>query len=406
MCAMPDLKTLSEKGLNKKAALGSDIDLSQYSRQGGDWSYDEDYQSFEEAEKDHLLKAGVELTDEGHAGTFFQADRKIMHCKASQPGLEVLPIKEALAQHEWLQDYYWRLIPVDADKYTAQTELELDNGYFIRALPGARIAYPVETCLYIRTQGLAQHVHNIVIAEPGSQLNVITGCTAHPGVNTGLHLGVSEFYVKAGAQLTFTMIHNWAADIQVRPRSAILVEGNGVFISNYIILKPVKSVQTYPSARLTGPGAIASLNSIIVAHPGSELDLGGRVFLEAPHTRAEVVARTVTTGGKVIARGHLIGMEPNIKAHLECRGLILSKTGIIHAIPELEGQTADVEMSHEAAVGRIAQEEIEYLMARGLTEEEATSTIVRGFLSLKIEGLPRVLEEEIDRMIQETRGAM
>jgi Fe-S cluster assembly protein SufB len=329
-----------------------------------------------------------------------------MHCKTSQPGLEILPIKEALQKYDGLKEYYWKLVSVEADKYTAATELELDNGYFIRALPGAKLTQPVETCLYIRTEGMAQHVHNIVIAEPGSQLHIITGCTTHPGVNSGLHLGISEFFIKKGAQLTFTMVHNWAENVHVRPRSAIIVEEGGVYMSNYIVLKPVKSVQMYPSVRLVGEGAVARLNSVVVAHPGSELDLGGKVVLEAPHTKAEVIARTVTTGGTAIARGHLIGKVPQVKAHLECRGLILAKKGIMYAVPELTGEVAGVEMSHEAAVGRIAQEEIEYLMARGLTEDEAASTIVRGFLNIEIEGLPQALEDDIERTIQETEKGL
>jgi Fe-S cluster assembly scaffold protein SufB len=139
-----------------------------------------------------------------------------------------------------------------------------------------------------------------------------------------------------------------------------------------------------------------------MAHPGAQVDLGGRVILKAPHSRAEIIARTITTGGTSISRGHLVGQAPDIKAHLECRGLILAPQGQIIAIPELEGHVAGVDMSHEAAVGRIAAEEIEYLMARGLDEEEAVSTIVRGFLWVKIEGLPEGLQEEIEKTIQET----
>ncbi|RLB11608.1 MAG: SufD family Fe-S cluster assembly protein, partial [Deltaproteobacteria bacterium] len=117
--------------------------------------------------------------------------------------------------------------------------------------------------------------------------------------------------------------------------------------------------------------------------------------------RAEVISRTVSTGGTIIARGHLIGEAQGIKAHLECKGLLLSPTGRIHAIPELEGRTSDLDMSHEAAVGKIAKEEIEYLMARGLSEQEATSLIIKGFLSLDIEGLPDELKKEIDKLILE-----
>jgi len=397
-----EIKVRAEKSLEKKAALGPDLNLEEFSRQGGAWEYDPDYRQFAPEERSHLLKAGIELTDEEHAGTFLQADARVVHCRARQEGVEVWPITEALQRHDWLADHLWNLVAVDADKYTARTELSLDNGYFIRALPGAQVAEPVEACLYLKTDRFAQHVHNVVIVEPEASLHIITGCTAHPGVRSGLHIGVSEFYVRRGATLTFTMIHNWAEDIHVRPRTAVLVEEGGRYISNYVLLRPVKTVQMYPTVTLAGAGAVARLQSIFIAHPGSELDVGGRVILKAPQTRAEVIARSLTTGGRCISRGHLVGEVPDVKAHLECRGLILAPSGVIYAIPELEGRAAGVDMSHEAAVGRIAQEEIEYLMARGLDEEEAVSTIVRGFLSVKIEGLHPALEEELERAIQES----
>ena len=399
---MSEIKSRAARSATKSAALGSDLDLGSFSRQGGAWTYDPDFQRFDPEERSHLLKAGIELTDEEHAGTFLQADARVVHCRANQEGVEVLPIREAMAKHEGLADHLWRLVAVDADKYTASTELELDNGYFIRALPGAQVKAPVESCLYIKTDRFSQHVHNLVIVEEGASLHVITGCTTHPGVRSGLHIGVSEFYVRRGGSLTFTMIHNWAEDIHVRPRTGVLVEEGGRFVSNYVLLRPVKTVQMYPTVTLAGADAVTRLQSIFIAHPGCELDVGGRVILKAPRTRAEVIARSLSLGGRCVSRGHLVGEVPEVKAHLECRGLILAPHGVIYAVPELEGQAAGVDMSHEAAVGRIAAEEIEYLMARGLDEEEAVSTIVRGFLSVKIEGLPPALEEELDRAIQES----
>jgi Fe-S cluster assembly scaffold protein SufB len=399
---MSEIKTRAEQSATKLAAFGADLDLRTFSRQGGPWDYDPDYRQFAPEERSHLLKAGIELTDEEHAGTFLQADARVIHCRVNQEGVEVLPITEALARHDGLADHLWRLVAVDTDKYTAQTELALDNGYFIRALTGAQVKAPVEACLYLKTDRFSQHVHNVVIVEPEARLHVITGCTTHPGVRSGLHIGVSEFYVRRGGTLTFTMIHNWAEDIHVRPRTGVLVEEGGRFISNYVLLRPVKTVQMYPTVTLAGTDAMARLQSIFIAHPGCDLDVGGRVILKAPRTRAEVIARSVSTGGRCVSRGHLVGQVQDVKAHLECRGLILSPHGVIYAVPELEGQVAGVEMSHEAAVGRIAAQEIEYLMARGLDEEEAVSTIVRGFLSVKIEGLPPALEEELERAIQES----
>jgi len=197
------------------------------------------------------------------------------------------------------------------------------------------------------------------------------------------------------------MIHNWAEDVEVRPRSVACVEEGGTFISNYICMKPVRSLQMYPTTHLVGKNAVARFYSIIVGSPGSEYDVGGRIFLKEKGCRAEIIARAISNGGAIISRGDLIGEAPDIKAHLECRGLLL-KGGVIHAIPELRGLVDGVEMSHEAAVGKIAQEEIAYLMSRGLSEQEATSTIVRGFLSVDIPGLPPQLKAEIDRAIEES----
>ena len=398
---MSEIKQRAEQGREKKAAFGPDLDLAEFSRQGGAWEYDPDYRQFSPEERSRLLTTGIELTDQDHAGTFLQADKAIVHCQTRQPGVEVLPITEALSRYDWVREHLWRLVAVDADKYTASSELDLDNGYFIRALPGAKIQQPVESCLYLRTDRFAQHVHNLVVVEEGAELNLITGCATHPGVISGLHIGVSEFYVRQGGQLTFTMIHNWGKDVHVRPRTGVMVEAGGRYISNYIMLRPVKSMQMYPTVTLNGPEAVARMQTITIAHPGCELDIGGRVILKAPHTRAEVIARTITTGGTSISRGHLVGLEPDIKAHLECRGLILGN-GMVYAVPELEGRVAGVDMSHEAAVGKIAAEEVEYLMARGLDEDEAVSTIVRGFLNVKIEGLPPGLEEEMELAVQES----
>ena len=308
--------------------MGRDLNLEAFSRQGGAWEYDPDYRQFSPEERSRLLTAGIELTDEDHAGTFLQADKAIIHCQTRQPGVEVLPITEAVRRHDWANNLLWGLVAVDADKYTAAAELELDNGYFIRALKGAHIAQPVESCLYLRSDRFAQHVHNLVVVEEGASLHIITGCATHPGVRSGLHIGVSEFYVKKGGHLTFTMIHNWGEDVHVRPRTAVMVEEGGTYVSNYLLLRPVKPVQMYPTVTLNGEGAVARMQSIVIAHPGSELDIGGRMILKAPHTRAEIIARTITIGGYSMARGHLVGLAPDIKAHLECRGLILG-TGVV-----------------------------------------------------------------------------
>jgi Fe-S cluster assembly scaffold protein SufB len=403
MHGIEELKERAVKAAEKKAALGQDINLKEFDDSFVVHSYmaDEDLCALPQVEQKRLIMAGLDVSQKERAGTFFQKDTSVIHCHSTQDGIEVIPIRKALEHHPWIRDYYWKLVPVDADKYTAAVELNLHDGYVIRALPGSKSIYPVQACLYLDKEGLQQNVHNIIVAEEGSELHIITGCSTSPHMKKGIHVGISEFFIKKNAKLSFTMIHNWAEDMMVRPRSVAQVEEGGLFLNNYVCMKPVKSLQMYPTTHLVGRDAVARFYSIIVGSPGCECDLGGRIFLKHPGNKAEIVARTISNGGRIIARGHLIGEVPDIKAHLECKGLLL-KGGLIHAIPELEGHVDGVEMSHEAAVGKIAQEEIAYLMSRGLSEEEATSTIVRGFLNVDIPGLPPQLRAEIDRAIEES----
>ena len=359
-------------------------------------------ESLDEEEILKLKQTGIDFSGTSRTGSFIQTNCAVTRCDCSVEGVELLPLTDALKKYNGLEEYYWKLVSPEKDIFTQEAARHLDNGYFIRALPGEKVVYPLQACLYIRNDNVAQRIHNIVVAEEGSELHIITGCATHPHLTTGLHIGISEFYVKKGAKLVFTMIHNWGENVYVRPRTGIVVEEDGTFLSNYISLQGVKSVETFPTATLAGLNAMARFNSVIVAPEGSLLDTGARIILDAPLARSEIISRTISYGGTVIARGHLIGNSPDVKAHLECQGLMLTEKGVIHAIPELEAHVADVDMSHEAAVGRIAQEEIEYLMARGLTEEEATSTIVRGFLNVKIDGLPPELEAEIQAAVEES----
>jgi hypothetical protein len=316
-----------------------------------------------------------------------------------------MSISRAREKHPWLSDYLWKNISPDTDKFILQAKKKTHEGYFIHALAGVEAKDPIQSCLYLSKEGFSQNVHNVVVAEPGSELHIITGCATAPHLKSGLHIGVSEFYVKRGAKLTFTMIHDWGEKINVRPRTVIRVEEGGTIISNYISLKPVGSLQMFPTTYLDGKGAVARFNSILVAGPGSFLDVGSRVVLNAPDTRAEIISRGISSGGSIIARGELVGKVSGIKAHLECHGLILNE-GLMQAIPELSGYVPGVEMSHEAAVGKIDQREIEYLMSRGLDEEQAISTIVRGFLNVDIEGLPADLKKRLDETISETQKEM
>jgi hypothetical protein len=137
-----------------------------------------------------------------------------------------------------------------------------------------------------------------------------------------------------------------------------------------------------------------------VAQKGSHLDVGSKAILKAKGCRAELVARTISRGGYIASRGLIEGDVPDTKAHLECRGLLLDNEGVIYAVPELKGIVQGVDLSHEAAVGKINEDEIQYLMARGVDADTATALIVRGFLDVDIEGLPPALQAEMKKAIE------
>ncbi len=395
---MRSLDDKAREAKDKEAAIGPDIDLNAYSLESPRHADIKTLKVLSQEDGERMALAGLDIDEKERAGTYIQKDGISIHSGSRHDGLEIIPIKKALAELDWIKDYYWKMASVDTDKYTARARLDLQNGYVIRALPGKKITLPAQACLYLEKEGFNQNVHNIIIAEEESELHIISGCASASHVTQGLHVGVSEFYVKKNAKLSFSMIHHWAENVVVRPRSVGIVEKGGLFLSNYISMKPVKSVQSYPTVYLVGKGAVARSYSLLVGSPGSELDVGGRIYLRAKDTRAEIISRAITNGGNIISRGDIIGEVEGVRGHLECHGLILNG-GIMHAIPELNGMADGVELSHEAAVGKIAQEEILYLMSRGLTEEEATATIVRGFLSIDIPGLPGPLKAEIDRAV-------
>jgi len=401
-----NLKKRAESAAEKKAAFGEDIELEKFEEGSRVSKPIEDLRTLDEESKRTLLQVGVVPSEEGRSGSLLVLDNTVSHSSLKDKNVELMSTRKALEKYEWLKEYSWKLVAVDTDKYTAKTYLEDADGYFIRVPAGKKSSLPVQTCLLLGSDKVFQTVHNIVIVEEGASLDIITGCTAKKGVEEGLHLGISEMYVKKGATLNFTMIHNWAEQIGVRPRTVIHVEEGGTYVSNYICLKPVRSVQTYPTVKLEGKGAVTRLNTIAIAHSGSELDLGSRAIFNAPGTKAELISRTITIGGRIVARGEMIGNAKGAKGHLECKGLVLTDKGSQLAIPILEANVDDIELTHEAAVGKIAKDQVEYLMARGLTEDEAVGMIVRGFLDVGIRGIPEELRKEIENTITQTAFGM
>lgn len=354
-------------------------------------------------------KAGVESDEKTRSGTFMHIDQSTLYSKindAYKDKIEIMDTKEALHKHPWLEDYRWKLIDEDKDEFTKKVANEFSGGYFIRILPNIEVILPLQSCLMITKNNLEQRVHNIIIAEEGSKAHLITSCIQHPLIESSTHIGISEFYIEKGAKLNFTMIHNWKEKTLVRPRSAAIIEDYGEFVSNYLCLRPVRDSQMYPTALCNGKYSKASFNTILFGQRQSLVDVGSKAILNGKGSRTEMVSRAIARkGSKIYVRGRIEGNHQESKGHLECKGLLLDSESYIHAIPELVARKEGAELSHEAAVGRISEKEITYLMTRRLNEEEAVSMIIRGFMDTSIMGLPKDLNKEINRIIDLTAEA-
>ncbi|MDO8879524.1 MAG: SufD family Fe-S cluster assembly protein [Coriobacteriia bacterium] len=405
---LAEIRAAAEAAADRPAALGPDIDITRF-RTVSEADTIASLDSLERQVKETVLLSGFTADETERSASYFQMDRTPIYervQKAFDDAIEIMSTEEALKLYgeEMLEKYWWRAVDPGKDKYTAIVALHQTEGYFIRIKAGRKVEKPIQACLFVSESDVSQNVHNVIIVEDGAEANVITGCNIHTDVKEGLHAGISEFYVGRGAKLTFTMVHNWAEDFSVRPRTGIVVEEDGIYINNYVLLKPVKSIQAFPVAKLVGDRSTAVFNSIVYGLKDSVIDLGSETQLIGENTRSEAVARTVSMDrSTVYSRGRLIGRTNTCKAHLDCRGIVQSAESTQWAIPDLASEGAPgAELSHEAAISPIAAEEIYYLMTRGLPKDEAVSMITRGFVSIDIPGLPDVLRKQIDKAIEET----
>jgi len=405
---LAEIRAAAEAAIDKPAALGPDIDITRF-RTVSEADKIASLDSLQRQVKETVLLSGFTSDESERSASYFQMDRTPIYervQKAFDDAIEIMSTEEALKLYgeEMVEKWWWKAVAPDKDKYTAIVALHQTEGYFIRVKAGRKVEKPIQACLFVSESDVSQNVHNIIILEDGAEANVITGCNIHTDVKEGLHAGISEFYVGKGAKLTFTMVHNWAEDFSVRPRTGIVVEEDGVYINNYVLLKPVKSIQAFPVAKLVGDRSTAVFNSIVYGLKDSVIDLGSETQLIGEGSRSEAVARTVSMDrSTVYSRGRLIGRTNSCKAHLDCRGIVQSAESTQWAIPDLASEGAPgAELSHEAAISPIAAEEIYYLMTRGLPKDEAISMITRGFVNIDIPGLPDVLRKQIDKAIEET----
>lgn len=332
----------------------------------------------ENAIKKSIKKVGIDLDKD--TPKYLQVDFNPLIQYSGIKGLEILSTKDALKKYPWLKSYFWKLVDKDKDEYTKYSYKHEFNGYFIRAKKNVKIQTPIQACLYLNTNEIIQNVHNIIIAEEGSELDIITGCTIARHA-TGKHIGISEFFLKKNSKVNFTMIHAWNEGTEVFPRTGVFVENNSTFVSNYILLTPTQKLQMSPKI-IALRNSKAILKSLLLGRKSSFVDVGGEIILKGSKSSGLIESRIVAKNtSKIISRGKIVAEGENSKGHIECRGLLVSRRAEIQAIPELVSKNEKSELTHEASVGKIKDEELWYLMSRGLNEGEAINLIVSGFLN-------------------------
>ena len=358
---------------------------------------------------EEAYKAGIEADEGNRSGTFFHLDQSTVYSKVNKlfkGNIELMDIKAALQKYSWLSTYMWRLVDENKDEFTQKVAEDFSGGYFMRIMPGAQITFPLQSCLLITQEDLEQRVHNIIIAEEGAKANIITSCVQHSNVPNASHLGISEIYVKKAAKLNFTMIHQWNENTLVRPRSAAEIADRATFVSNYVCMRPVRDAQMYPTAYCEGEYSTVSFNNILYGHSNSLLDIGSKAVLKGKSSKAEMISRAIVRkDSKMIVRGLIEGNNEGCRGHLECRGLLIDDDALIQSIPELIARKKGVEITHEAAVGKISEKEITYLMTRKLSRDQAISLIIRGFMDVSILGLPDALNAEIRKIVEASAEA-
>jgi Fe-S cluster assembly scaffold protein SufB len=241
--------------------------------------------------------------------------------------------------------------------------------------------------------GGLQAPHNIAIIEKGADVTIYTGCTIAPE-SFGLHVGITEYYVEDEATLRYIMVHSWNRVSHVRPITAVWIKPGGKYISYYVSIGRVKTLQTYPVIYLE-KNAYTYTASILLGLENSILDVGGLAYLLGEGSAAEIISRSLGKDfSRITTRARIVGKSG--KGHIDCRGLLLSENSVIETIPELLAETPNVILTHEASIGKIAEDEINYLISRGFTREEAVGIIIRGFISLDIKGIPERVKKHIE----------
>ncbi len=318
-------------------------------------------------------------------------------------GVIFLDTDTGLKEHpELFKEYFGTVIPTADNKYAALNTAVWSGGSFIYIPPGVKVDIPLQAYFRINAENMGQFERTLIIVDEGAEGHYIEGCTAPIYSTNSLHSAVVEIIIKKGAKFRYTTIQNWANNIYnlVTKRAVAHEEASMEWVDGNI---GSKLTMKYPSVYLMGRGARGEVLSVAYAGKGQHQDAGAKMVHVAPDTTSRITNKSVSKdGGKTTYRG-LAKVAPgayNSKLNVNCDALILDEISASDTIPYIEIEEDRTTLAHEATVGRIGEEQLFYLMSRGLGEADALSMIVLGFMEPFTRELPMEYAVELNRLIQ------
>lgn len=358
--------------------------------------------------KDTFDKLGVpEAERKFFAGAEAQYDSEVVyhHLKEDleKKGVVFTSTDNAVKMYpELMKKYFGTVIPPTDNRYAALNTATWSGGSFIYVPKGVKVGIPLQAYFRINAEKAGQFERTLIIADEGSDVTYLEGCTAPIYMTSSLHSAVVEIVVHKNAHVRYVTIQNWSKNVYnlVTQRAYVYENGYMEWIDANI---GSKTNMKYPSAFLKGKGAKGDILSIAVAGDKQIQDSGGKVYHLAPNTTSRIISKSVSKGTGVSTYRGLVHIDKdatNSKSMVRCDALLLDEGAKTNTYPYNEIYANDATISHEATVGRIGQDELFYLMSRGMSEEDAVTTIVMGFINPLVEVLPMEYSLELKRLIK------
>ncbi|GIU91988.1 MAG: Fe-S cluster assembly protein SufB [Acidimicrobiia bacterium] len=301
-----------------------------------------------------------------------------------------------------VREYFGTVIPPNDNKFAALNSAVWSGGSFIYVPAGVRVEQPLQAYFRINSQNMGQFERTLIIIEEGAFAHYIEGCSAPIYTTDSLHAAVVEIIVKRGARCRYTTIQNWSSNVYnlVTKRAAAYADATMEWVDGNL---GSKLTMKYPAVWLMEPGAHGEVLSIAFAGPGQHQDTGAKMVHAAPGTTSTIVSKSISKGGGRTSYRGLVRVEPgaeDAKSFVRCDALILDGDSQSDTYPYMEIEENDAEIGHEATVSKVGEDQLFYLMSRGLTEDQATSMIVAGFIEPIVKELPMEYAVEMNRLIE------